>query len=221
MSALILDCDGVLADTERYGHLPAFNATFEQFGLPARWSEDEYADRLKIGGGKERMASLFTDAEFVRAADIPADADARAELLARWHRAKKGAFTALVAEGKVPPRPGIRRVITATLDASWTVAVASTSSLASVRAVLAHALGAQLAERVPYAEHDLSGLDEGGSRSGDSTGGPATLVTCPVHRPHSSQADRRAGAPAQAWERMDLVAKRIGMCILTTLPHAG
>ena len=28
MPALIFDCDGVLADTERYGHLPAFNQMF-------------------------------------------------------------------------------------------------------------------------------------------------------------------------------------------------
>ena len=40
--ALIFDCDGVLADTERYGHLPAFNQTFEEFGLPVRWSEQDY-----------------------------------------------------------------------------------------------------------------------------------------------------------------------------------
>ena len=36
--ALILDCDGVLADTERYGHLAAFNQTFDEFGLPVHWS---------------------------------------------------------------------------------------------------------------------------------------------------------------------------------------
>ncbi len=34
VSTLIFDCDGVLADTERYGHLPAFNQTFREFGLP-------------------------------------------------------------------------------------------------------------------------------------------------------------------------------------------
>jgi beta-phosphoglucomutase-like phosphatase (HAD superfamily) len=43
--ALIFDCDGVLADTERDGHLPAFNQTFEEFGLPVRWSEEEYGRR--------------------------------------------------------------------------------------------------------------------------------------------------------------------------------
>ena len=32
--ALIFDCDGVLADTERYGHLPAFNETFADVRPP-------------------------------------------------------------------------------------------------------------------------------------------------------------------------------------------
>ncbi|WKK70687.1 hypothetical protein Q0F99_12835 [Rathayibacter oskolensis] len=50
--ALIFDCDGVLADTERDGHLPAFNETFEHEGLPVRWSEDDYAEVLRIGGGR-------------------------------------------------------------------------------------------------------------------------------------------------------------------------
>ena len=62
--ALVLDCDGVLADTERYGHLVAFNETFAEFGLPVRWSVADYRDKLRIGGGKERMASLLTP-EFV------------------------------------------------------------------------------------------------------------------------------------------------------------
>lgn len=61
MTTLVFDCDGVLADTERFGHLPAFNQTFEEFGLPVRWSEQEYGERLLIGGGKERMASEIVD----------------------------------------------------------------------------------------------------------------------------------------------------------------
>ena len=28
VKALIFDCDGVIADTERFGHLPAFNRTW-------------------------------------------------------------------------------------------------------------------------------------------------------------------------------------------------
>ena len=134
---LIFDCDGVLADTERYGHLPAFNATFERFGLPVRWTEEEYGRKLRIGGGKERMASLFADPSFAAAVGA---AD-RTELLLTWHKAKTAAFKQLVADGRIPPRPGIARIIHGALDAGWTVAVASTSAEESVRAVLANAVG--------------------------------------------------------------------------------
>ncbi|MFG1609592.1 HAD-IA family hydrolase [Actinoplanes sp. NPDC049265] len=130
MTALVFDCDGVLADTERYGHLPAFNATFEQFGLPVRWSEEEYGEKLKIGGGKERMATLLDDS-----------VDDRTQLLLTWHKAKTATFRRLVAEGRVPPRPGVARIIGAARDAGWTVAVASTSAEESVRAVLHTAIG--------------------------------------------------------------------------------
>ncbi|HWO08540.1 MAG TPA: hypothetical protein VNN80_03650, partial [Polyangiaceae bacterium] len=87
MRALIFDCDGVLSDTERYGHLPAFNQTFAEFGLPVRWSEADYGEKLRIGGGKERMASLLTDA-FIEAARLPRDAAALAREVARWHERK-------------------------------------------------------------------------------------------------------------------------------------
>jgi HAD superfamily hydrolase (TIGR01509 family) len=137
VTTLIFDCDGVLADTERYGHLPAFNATFEQFGLPVRWSEDDYAGKLKIGGGKERMASLFDDPEFAAAAG-PGD---RTQMLLTWHKAKTAAYKRLVEDGRIPARPGISRIIHGARDAGWTVAVASTSAEDSVRAVLATAVG--------------------------------------------------------------------------------
>jgi len=151
VSALIFDCDGVLADTERHGHLPAFNATFEQYGLPVRWSEDDYAEKLKIGGGKERMAGLFDDPAFAAAVgggDRPA-------LLAEWHRTKTAIFKQLVADGKVPARPGITRIIGDAKTAGWTVAVASTSAEASVRAVLENAVGAEAASGIPVFAGDI------------------------------------------------------------------
>jgi HAD superfamily hydrolase (TIGR01509 family) len=155
MSTLLFDCDGVLADTERYGHLPAFNATFQEFGLPVRWDEDEYGRRLKIGGGKERMASLFRDAGFVEAAAIPAEEKERADLLLRWHKTKTGHFKRLVTEGQLPPRPGISRLIPEALEDGWTVAVASTSAEESVRAVLVNAVGEEVAQRVALFAGDV------------------------------------------------------------------
>jgi HAD superfamily hydrolase (TIGR01509 family) len=152
--ALIFDCDGVLADTERDGHLPAFNRTFEESGVPVRWSPEEYGEKLAIGGGKERMASLLTG-EFVRANGLPDDPDGQKALLAEWHKRKTATFKELVREGRLPGRPGIRRVIGDALSAGWTVAVASTSAEESVRAVLAHAAGEEAADRIPVFAGDV------------------------------------------------------------------
>ena len=146
VTALVFDCDGVLADTERFGHLPAFNQTFREFGLPVQWSEEEYGRRLLIGGGKERMASLLTPA-FVREAGLPEDPDAQREEVARWHRRKTQLYTEMVAAGQLPPRPGIRRIITAAQDAGWLLGVASTSAEASVHAILDYAVGPDRAAR--------------------------------------------------------------------------
>jgi HAD superfamily hydrolase (TIGR01509 family) len=144
--AIIFDCDGVLADTERYGHLPAFNQTFREFRLPVEWTEEEYGRRLQIAGGKERMATLLTP-EFVAEAGLPAGADAQRELVSRWHARKTAIYTAMVADGKLPPRPGVRRIIEAALSAGWALAVASTSAEASVRAILDASAGPANAAR--------------------------------------------------------------------------
>jgi HAD superfamily hydrolase (TIGR01509 family) len=144
--ALIFDCDGVLANTERDGHRPAFNQTFAEAGLPVQWSEEEYADKLRIGGGKERMASLLTT-DFVREHDLPADPDGQRELLADWHRRKTAIYKELVRAGRLPGRPGIARIVDEALAAGWSLAVASTSAEESVRAVLEHVVGPDVAAR--------------------------------------------------------------------------
>jgi HAD superfamily hydrolase (TIGR01509 family) len=146
VSTLIFDCDGVLADTERYGHLPAFNQTFREFGLPVQWSEEEYGRKLLIAGGKERMASLLTP-EFVAAAGLPTEREAQLAEVARWHKRKTEIYTTMVAIGELPPRPGIRRIVRAAQDAGWKMAVASTSAEASVLAILENAAGAERAAR--------------------------------------------------------------------------
>ncbi|MEU0033414.1 HAD-IA family hydrolase [Streptomyces sp. NPDC006333] len=144
MPALVFDCDGVLADTERHGHLPAFNETFAEFGLPVRWSDQEYAEKVKVGGGKERMRTLLTP-DFVAAAGLPADPAALEERVQGWHRRKTEIYTGIIRSGRIPPRPGVRRVAAEAHEAGWTLAVASTSAEASVRSVLELAMGSELA----------------------------------------------------------------------------
>jgi HAD superfamily hydrolase (TIGR01509 family) len=152
--ALIFDCDGVLADTERDGHRPAFNETFAEVGLPVHWSAEEYAEKLKIGGGKERMASLLTP-ESVRANGLAADPEGQKELLADWHKRKTARYKEMVRAGRLPGRPGIARVVGEAIDGGWTLAVASTSAEESVRAVLEHAVGADRAARFSVFAGDI------------------------------------------------------------------
>jgi HAD superfamily hydrolase (TIGR01509 family) len=146
MPALIFDCDGVLADTERDGHRVAFNATFAEFGIPVEWSEEEYGRKLQVAGGKERMATELTP-DFVHANRLPTDAEGQAQELAKWHRRKTEIYTEMVAAGRLPTRPGIRRLATEAQDAGWELAVASTSAEPSVRAILEQAVGVDRAER--------------------------------------------------------------------------
>ncbi len=152
--ALVLDCDGVLADTERYGHLVAFNQTFTEFGLPVHWSLDDYRQKVLIGGGKERLASLLTP-EFVTAAGLPADPAGQQAAIAAWHRRKTEIYTELVTSGAVPPRPGIARIVAEALAAGWRVAVASTSAEPSVVATLKRAVGDELAAQVKVFAGDI------------------------------------------------------------------
>ena len=144
MAALIFDCDGVLADTERFGHLPAFNQMFAEFGVPVQWSEHEYRGKLKIGGGKERMMSLFTP-EFIATAHLPTDPGEQRDLVSRWHKRKTDIYTEMVTSATLPARPGVRRLAAEAADDGWRLAVASTSAEPSVRAVLEHAVGAESA----------------------------------------------------------------------------
>jgi len=144
--ALIFDCDGVLADTERDGHLPAFNLTFADAGVPIHWSQEEYGHLLAIGGGKERLATVFTPV-FVETAGLPTDPQEQKELVAAWHKTKTAHYTAMVADGVLPGRPGVARLVAEASAAGWRLAVASTSAEASVRAVLSHSVGENLASR--------------------------------------------------------------------------
>jgi len=63
------------------------------------------------------------------------------------HKRNTEIYTELVAAGRLPTRPGIRRIIGNALDAGWTLAVASTSAEPSVRAIIDQAVGPERAAR--------------------------------------------------------------------------
>ena len=152
---LIFDCDGVLADTELHGHLVAFNQMWNKLGVRWQWSPEQYAEKLRIGGGKERMASLFREPEFQKLFPVPETDEDRTALIARWHKEKTAIYQQIIASGAIPPRSGIKRIAEAALAAGWKVAVASTSARPSVDAVLTHVAGEPTAKQFTVLAGDV------------------------------------------------------------------
>ncbi len=136
LQALLFDVDGTLADTERDGHRPAFNAAFREYGLDWNWDAPLYGKLLAVTGGKERMKHYVDN--FRPDYRKPADFD---ELVAELHKAKTRHYTAMLAEGNVPMRPGIKRLLQEALDAGLRLAVATTTTPENVTALLEHSLG--------------------------------------------------------------------------------
>ena len=131
LDALIFDVDGTLADTERDGHRPAFNAAFAAAGLPWHWDESLYGELLQVTGGKERIR-FFCERyapEFLHLADVEAR-------IRELHAAKTQYYVALCAQG-IPLRPGVEPLLRAARAAGLRLAIATTTTPENISALLA------------------------------------------------------------------------------------
>ncbi|MBA4284201.1 MAG: phosphatase [Xanthomonadaceae bacterium] len=135
LQALIFDVDGTLADTERDGHRPAFNAAFQQAGLDWHWDVPLYGELLAVTGGKERIRYYLEG--FHRHLLADADIDSR---IARLHQAKTRCYVDLIAQGQLPMRPGVARLITEARAAGLRLAIATTTTPENVAVLLEHSL---------------------------------------------------------------------------------
>lgn len=134
--AIIFDVDGTLAETERDGHRPAFNQAFAEQGLDWHWDAACYGRLLEITGGKERIRH-FAECHAPAIAARP-DFD---DLVKRLHAAKTRHFLRLVAQGRLPLRPGVAELIAGARRAGIHLAIATTTSPENVTALLRANLG--------------------------------------------------------------------------------
>jgi len=135
LKALLFDVDGTLADTERDGHRVAFNSAFAEAGLDWEWSEGLYGKLLAVTGGKERIRYYLDN--FNTDFERPAQLD---EFIAGLHQAKTRHYVQMLAEGMIPLRPGVKRLITEAREAGMRLAVATTTTPENVSALLENAM---------------------------------------------------------------------------------
>jgi HAD superfamily hydrolase (TIGR01509 family) len=132
LKALIFDVDGTLADTEKDGHRVAFNQAFAEAGLDWHWSAELYGDLLNIAGGKERIKFYLTK--------YRPDIELMDGIIAKLHAAKTEHYRKLLADGSIPLRPGVKRLIEEALNRGIRLAIATTSALPNALALLEHTL---------------------------------------------------------------------------------
>jgi HAD superfamily hydrolase (TIGR01509 family) len=138
LRGLIFDVDGTLTDNEQDGHRVAFNRAFEDAGLDWHWDEATYERLLEVFGGKERIRWFIDD--FLQDFTPPEDLDA---FIRRLHRRKTERYLELLDSGAIPLRPGVKRLIEEAHDAGLRLAVASTTTLENVTALLTNTIGRQ------------------------------------------------------------------------------
>ena len=137
IDALIFDVDGTLADTEE-AHRVAFNLAFADLGLGWDWDRDTYRRLLGVTGGKERLAHHIDGLDAT-----PIERRRLLALVPELHACKTRFYAAHVADGAVPLRDGVERLIDEARSAGCLLAIASTTTAANIEALLDATLGRQ------------------------------------------------------------------------------
>lgn len=131
LEGVIFDVDGTLADTEEW-HRQAFNRAFKEFKLDWEWGVTEYAQLLAVSGGHERIFEYATRRQL-----RPDTSNERLrELAGEIHRRKSEIYRSLLVEDPPRLRCGVRRLLDEAHADGLSLAIATSSSLRNVEAML-------------------------------------------------------------------------------------
>ncbi|MGH0053067.1 MAG: HAD-IA family hydrolase [Sphaerochaetaceae bacterium] len=133
LQALIFDCDGVLAETERDGHRIAYNLAMQEMGIGCSWDSATYAKLVRISGGKERLNHYFaSDRKRFPISEYGPDT------IQAIYQRKTMIFKAMIQKGTLTARPGVFRLLNEAHLHNIPLFVCSTSHRESVQTLIRH-----------------------------------------------------------------------------------
>jgi beta-phosphoglucomutase-like phosphatase (HAD superfamily) len=137
LQAIIFDIDGTFANNEE-AHRCAFNEAFLEHGLSWHWDQLQYGELLRTTGGKERLG-----AHLDRLSLPLEEKQALRARIGAIHATKTELYTRRVCSGAVPLREGVERLIEEALRAGVALAIATTTTLPNIEALVRTNLGAE------------------------------------------------------------------------------
>jgi len=136
LRAVILDLDGVVAETEDL-HRQAYNLTFEEAGVPIHWTYDDYRARLIQSAGSK-----------LKEIPIPEGFSDPGSFHSGLYARKRQFYIDLVRKTRLPARPGIHRLLDEAFEAGTQVGIASTCDKEGAFHILKGCLGQQRLNRL-------------------------------------------------------------------------
>jgi HAD superfamily hydrolase (TIGR01509 family) len=132
LKAIFFDMDGTIIDTEKDGHRVAFNEAFARLGIKAEWNVEKYHQLLQIAGGKERMKFYFQE----EGKDFFPVEKSIDEFVQQLHLLKTEIFVSLIQSGKLPLRPGIKRLMLEANEKGILIGICTTSNEKAVKSIV-------------------------------------------------------------------------------------
>ena len=125
------DLDGTIANTELEAHLPAFNKTFNDFGINWFWDDSTYIDLLKVNGGRNRIA-YFSSISDLKLSD---------ELINQIHKKKQLNYLNLIEDNVVTFKNGVQRLISDLVSRNVRQFIVTSSSKIQVQTLIRKLFG--------------------------------------------------------------------------------